>query len=56
MFKVKLPKFRVSRDVAENAVQLCGLALILIGVAAWSVPCALILGGLVVIAAIERQT
>lgn len=54
--KVRLPKVRLPRSVAHLAVQLVGVALVLVGVAAWSVSCALILGGLVTILAIERQT
>lgn len=49
----KIPK--VSREVGELTAQAAGALSVLIGVSAWSVPCAFILGGLTVILAIERQ-
>lgn len=51
--KVRLP--RVGRNVAQVAAQLVGALAVLVGVSAWSVAAAFILGGLTVILAVERQ-
>ena len=51
--KISLPK--VSRNVAELASQATGVISVLIGVSMWSLPCAFILGGLTLVAAVERQ-
>ena len=51
--KVAIPK--VPRNVAEIAAQGVGVVAVLVGVAAWSAPCAWILGGLTVVLAVERQ-
>lgn len=45
----------VTRDARDLAVQAVGLLSALVGVSAWSWPSACVLGGLVVIAAVERQ-
>jgi hypothetical protein len=52
--RVRFP--RLGRGVYEIASQTAGVVTVLVGVAAWSVPCALILGGLTVVLAVERQT
>lgn len=51
--KPKLP--RLSKRGYEVAAQAVGVLSVLIGVSAWSVPCAFILGGATLILAIERQ-
>lgn len=54
----KLPKLtlrKVSRNVVELASQAVGVVSVLVGVSMWSLPCAFVLGGLTVVAAVERQ-
>jgi hypothetical protein len=51
--RLRLPK--LSRLHGQMAAQCAGVLSVLVGVSAWSVPCAFILGGLVVITVIERQ-
>lgn len=53
--KLRLPKFKVPRSVAETAVQLSGVALALVGVAHWSTALAEVLGGFLIVLAVERQ-
>lgn len=56
MKKFRVPKVpQVPKKVGELAAQAVGVLSVLIGVAAWSVPCAFVLGGLTLIFAIERQ-
>jgi hypothetical protein len=53
---LRLPKLpKVSRTGADIGAQAVGVLSVLVGVSMWSVPCAFILGGLTLIAAIERQ-
>jgi hypothetical protein len=51
----KLPPLKMSREAGQLVAQGVGVLSVLVGVSAWSVPCSFILGGLTLIAAIERQ-
>lgn len=56
----RLPRWRpslprVTRDTRQNLGQTGGAVVALVGIAQWSVGAALLLGGLGVILAIERQ-
>lgn len=51
--KVKLP--RVPLSVAQLTAQSVGVVSVLVGVSFWSVAAALILGGLTLVFAVERQ-
>ncbi len=48
-------KVRPTRSVTLLVVQLAGAGAVLAGIAQWSVPSALIVGGVVAVAAAERQ-
>ena len=45
-----------ARHVHKLGTEVAGGALVLAGIAAWSVPCALIVGGLALVAAIEIRS
>lgn len=46
---------RVTREAGHNAAQSVGALAVLVGISVYSVPAAFIVGGLTLIAAIERQ-
>lgn len=60
----RLPSWRLVKPVGlvgntrvfwGYVLQCAGVLAVLVGVSAWSTPCALILGGLVTVAAVELQ-
>lgn len=52
-WRPRLP--RVTRAAGHNAAQSVGALAVLVGISVYSVPAAFIVGGLTLIAAIERQ-
>lgn len=53
--KLSRVKYSYTASAVQLATQVVGVVTLLVGVSMYSVPCALILGGLTLVFAIERQ-